>query len=144
MGNNGAYISQNVSLETDLEMNLPADCLYTPTDEWLRREGDTLTLGLTDYGQNELGELVFVELPPVGTMVRAGMPFGVVESVKAVAELVSPLAGAIVAVNEAVAGEPTLVNESPYQSGWLVRLKVGDETALSGLLDAAAYARLRS
>lgn len=124
-------------------MNLPADCLYTPTDEWVRRDGDTLTLGLTDYGQNELGELVFVELPGVGTSIRAGKSFGVVESVKAVAELVSPLAGEIVAVNEAVAGEPTLVNESPYERGWLVKVKVRDESSLTGLMDAATYARHR-
>lgn len=124
-------------------MNLPADCLFTPNDEWLRREGDTLTLGLTDYGQNELGELVFVELPGVGTKIQAGAPFGVVESVKAVAELMSPLAGEVVAVNEAVAKEPTLVNESPYDNGWLVRVRVSDDVMVSGLMDAAAYARFR-
>ncbi|RYG67062.1 glycine cleavage system protein GcvH [bacterium] len=123
-------------------MNLPNDCLYTPADQWLRREGDVLTIGITEYGQNELGELVLVELPEAGTNVRAGASFGVVESVKSVSELVSPIAGKVVSSNEAVAGEPTLVNDSPFEEGWLVRIAIEGELP-TGLMSPAAYAAFR-
>ena len=124
-------------------MKLPDDYFYTRDDTWLRRDGDTLTIGLTEYGQNELGELVFVELPESGAAVRAGTPFGVVESVKAVAELVSPLAGKVVASNEEVAQEPALVNESPYERGWLVRVEMEGENLPPELMTAAQYASFR-
>lgn len=123
-------------------MNLPNDCLYTPADQWLRREGDILTIGITDYGQNELGELVLVELPDAGANVRAGASFGVVESVKSVSELVSPIAGRVVESNSAVAAQPTLVNDSPFEAGWLVRIEVSGELP-SNLMDADAYAAFR-
>lgn len=110
----------------------------------MRREGDILTLGVTDYGQNELGELFFVEFPAVGVRVEAGMPFGAVESVKSVSELVSPVAGEIVAVNEAVAQDPSLVNESPYERGWLVRVEIESAALPSDVMDAAQYAAFRS
>jgi glycine cleavage system H protein len=126
----------------DSRMNLPNDYLYTPADQWLRREGDLLTIGITDYGQNELGELVLVELPEPGAKVRPGASFGVVESVKSVSELVSPIAGQVVAANAAVAGQPTLVNDSPFDEGWLVRIEVQGELPV-GLMDAAAYATFR-
>ncbi len=109
----------------------------------MRREGDTLTLGVTEYGQNELGELFFVEFPAVGTRVEAGRAFGAVESVKSVSELVSPVAGEIVAVNEAVAQNPALVNESPYEQGWLVRVKIDSAAPPSDVMDAAQYAAFR-
>jgi glycine cleavage system H protein len=123
-------------------MNLPSDLLFTPADQWLRRDGDTLTIGITEYGQNELGELVLVELPEAGTSVRAGVSFGVVESVKSVSELVSPVAGRVVNSNENVSREPTLVNDAPFDDGWLVRVEIEGELP-TGLMDATQYAAFR-
>lgn len=125
-------------------MNLPADCQFTRQDQWIRREGNVLTLGVTDYGQNELGELFFVEFPAQGARVEAGKPFGAVESVKSVSELVSPVAGEIIEVNDAVAHEPSLVNESPYERGWLVRVQSDSAELPSDVMDAAQYAAFRS
>ena len=128
-------------------MNLPADYFYTAADFWLRRDGienqneQIWTLGLTDYGQNELGELVLIELPAIGAILRAGVSFGVVESVKAVSELVAPLAGEVIAVNEAVASEPSLPNESPFERGWLLQIRaIGTAPPL---MNAAQYAAFR-
>ncbi|MBW3636963.1 MAG: glycine cleavage system protein GcvH [Armatimonadetes bacterium] len=124
-------------------MNIPAGCYFTRQDQWMRREGDILTLGVTEFGQNELGELFFVEFPAVGTHVQAEKPFGAVESVKSVSELLSPVAGEILAVNEAVAQNPSLVNESPYERGWLVRVKIESAELPSDVMDAAQYAAFR-
>lgn len=122
---------------------LPDDLLFTSQDQWLRRDGDTWTLGLTDYGQNELGELVLVELPEVGAQMHAGTPFGVVESVKAVSELESPVAGRVLDVNAQLLENPALPNESPYERGWLLRVQCEDDAPPPGALSAAEYARLR-
>ena len=123
------------------EMNTPSGLLYTPSDEWVRRESDgTFTIGITDHAQNELGEVTFVELPEEGAAISSGAPFGVVESLKTVNELRSPVAGEVAAVNLAVIDAPSLVNESPYESGWLLKVRAG-EPDLSGLLDAETYAR---
>lgn len=118
---------------------IPENLKYTKTHEWARLEGDgTVTVGITDHAQSQLGDLVFVELPEVGTTVAAGRECAVVESVKAAADVYSPLNGKVLAVNEALTDSPELINEEPYGKGWLFRLSTTD--SLDGLLDAAAYA----
>jgi glycine cleavage system H protein len=115
---------------------LPEDLLYARTHEWVRVEGDVVVVGVTDYAQDQLGEVVFVELPDVGRSVDAGEEMGTLESVKAVSEMVSPVAGEVVAVNEQLNAEPNLVNEDPYGDGWLVKISGSVD---EDLLDAAAY-----
>lgn len=125
-------------------MNTPENLLYTQSDEWLKKEDDgTITLGITDYAQHELGEIVYVELPEVGSTVAVGDSFGVVESVKAVGDLHTPVAGEVIAVNDAAPDSPAIVNESPYENGWLVKIKPDAEPDTSALLDAAAYTSYR-
>lgn len=120
----------------------PEDLLYSRDHEWLRREaGGEAVVGITDHAQQELGDIVYVELPEVGATVAAGEVLGSVESVKAVSELFCPAAGEVIALNEALENAPERVNESPYGEGWLVRLRLADpEAAGQGLLSAAAYA----
>lgn len=119
----------------------PEDLLYSRDHEWLRREADgEAVVGITDHAQQELGDIVYVELPETGAAVAAGEALGSVESVKAVSELFCPAAGEVIALNEALESAPERVNESPYGEGWLVRLRLADpETAGEGLLSAAAY-----
>jgi len=124
-------------------MNVPENLKYALTDEWVRVEGDTATLGITDYAQHELGEIVYVELPEAGAKLRAGEPFGVVESVKAVSELVSPVSGEVIEANAPIAEDPAIINDSPYESGWMIRVRVKDAAGLESLLDAAAYKEYR-
>src|SRR5688500_7260589 len=100
-------------------MNVPSDLKYARSDEWTRDDGEAVTIGITDYAQNELGEIVFVELPEVGSSIAPGAPFGVVESVKAVAELVSPIGGEVLEINSPLPDNPATINESPYENGWL-------------------------
>lgn len=124
---------------------LAADLFYTRNDQWLRRDAqnpDIFTLGLTRYGADELGELVFAELAQAGKTIGAGAPFGVVELVKAVAELISPLAGEVLESNLAVAQSPGLVNESPFDAGWIVKLKTSGDWP-SDLMNAAQYRAFR-
>ena len=119
---------------------IPDDLFYSEQDEWARREGERVTVGITDYAQQQLGDVVFVELPAVGANVARGEPFGVIESVKAVSDLFAPLSGEVVAVNEALASRPELVNEDCYGEGWMLVVRpTGDGT--SGLLDATGYAK---
>ena len=125
-------------------MNTPENLFYTASDEWLRLESDgTVTLGITDYAQGELGELVYVEVTPVGERIAAGGSFGVVESVKAVGELHCPVGGEIVAANEEAVDSPSLVSESPFENGWLARLRPDQPLDSGQLMDAAAYAAYR-
>lgn len=126
-------------------MNTPQNLLYTRSDEWLRREDDgTLTLGITDYAQSELGEIVYLELPAVGDSVAKDGSFGVAESVKAVGELHSPIAGHVVAANSAATENSALVNESPFENGWMIRLKPSEEVDFSELMSAEDYAAYRA
>jgi glycine cleavage system H protein len=119
---------------------IPDDLFYSEQDEWARREGERITVGITDYAQQQLGDVVFVELHAVGANIARGEPFGVIESVKAVSDLFAPLSGEVVAVNEALASRPELVNEDCYGEGWMLVVRPhGDPSA--GLLDAAAYAK---
>jgi len=120
-------------------MNVPADLKYTKDHEWVRAEGDgSATVGITDHAQAALGDLVFVELPKTGRKVKAGEACAVVESVKAASDVYAPIAGEVVAVNDAVPGAPESVNEDAY-GAWLFRIRPDDAGALASLLDAKAY-----
>ncbi len=125
-------------------MNIPSDLRYNESHEWIRLEGDTATVGITDHAQAELTDIVFVELPAVGRAVDLGDPTAVVESVKAASDIYAPIAGEIVEVNPAVEAEPALVNTDPYGAGWLFKLRVRNAAEVEKLLDAAAYAALLS
>ena len=118
---------------------IPSDCLYTKEHEWLKVEGDQATVGITDHAQSELGDIVYVELPDVGDTFSSGEEFGSVESTKAVAEIFMPITGEILEVNEALDEGPDLVNTSPHQKGWLVKIRIEDESELDDLMDAKAY-----
>jgi glycine cleavage system H protein len=115
------------------------DLLYTRDDEWLRVEGEEATVGISDYAQNSLSDIVYLELPNVGDRFSKGDSFGVVESVKAAADLYLPVSGEIVAVNEALVDRPELVNEDPYGEAWMVRVRLADTSELDELMDADAY-----
>ena len=121
------------------EYDFPEHLRYTKDDEWIRRDGDRVVIGISDFAQNQLGDIVFVELPEVGTITEVGVPFGTIESVKAVSDLCAPLSGEVVAINEALEDAPARVNESCYGDGWLIALCPSDESELDGLLDAASY-----
>ena len=118
----------------------PTDCLYSKEHEWLRIEGDVATMGITAFAQDELGEIVFVEAPEVGDSFDAHDEIGTVESVKAVAEIFTPVSGEIVEVNVALEEQPELVNEDPHNGGWMVKMRIDPESDEVGtLMDAAAY-----
>ncbi len=125
-------------------MNTPQNLKYTRSDEWVRLEGDVATIGITDYAQHELGEIVYVELPEIGAKTSPGSPFGVVESVKAVAELMSPVGGEILEANIALPDSPGTINELPFEDGWMIKIRVLDASPLEDLMDATAYAAYRS
>ncbi len=123
--------------------NVPQDLRYTKEHEYVKSDGgDVVTVGITDYAQGELGDVVFVELPKVGDTFSAMQVFGTIEAVKAVSELYSPVAGEVVEVNGALDANPALVNNDPYGEGWMVKMRVADAAALDGLMDAAAYESL--
>ncbi len=111
-------------------MNVPDDLKYTKSHEWVRTEGDTATIGITDHAQDELGDIVFVELPEEGATFDAGESFGSVESVKAVSDLYTPLGGEVVEVNSALEDAPEKINEDPYGEGWIVKLRTSEEAEL--------------
>jgi glycine cleavage system H protein len=118
----------------------PEDLHYTTSHEWVRIDGDVGTIGITDYAQKELGEIVYLELPEVGHMFNADEEFGTVESVKAVSELFTPLAGEIVEVNKAAIAEPGIVNDDPLGDGWLIKMKLTTDEEVDKLMSAADYA----
>ncbi len=120
--------------------DIPSDLRYAKSHEWCRLEDDgSVTIGISDHAQEQLGDLVFVEVPEVGAHLEAGDAFAVVESVKAASDVYSPMAGEVVAVNEALADAPESVNSDPYGKGWLMRLQPDDSTRIEELLDASAY-----
>jgi glycine cleavage system H protein len=121
-------------------MNVPEELQYTKSHEWVRTEDDTATVGITDYAQEELGDIVFVELPEEGATFEAGDSFGTVESVKAVSDLYSPVGGEVVEVNEALNDNPEKINEDPYGDGWIIKLRTSGEGA--ELLSASEYEKL--
>jgi len=120
-------------------LNVPGDLQYTKSHEWVRREEDTATIGITDHAQDELGDVVFVELPEKGTSFSAGDSFGTVESVKAVSDLYAPVGGEVVEVNETLNDSPELINEEPYGGGWMIRLRISED---GDLLSAEEYEKL--
>ncbi|AJC96676.1 glycine cleavage system protein GcvH [Staphylococcus hyicus] len=120
-------------------MAVPSELKYSKEHEWVKVEGNVATVGITDFAQNELGDIVFVELPEVDDEVSEGETFGSVESVKTVSELYSPVSGKIVEVNEDLEDEPEAVNESPYEKAWMVKVELSDESELDALMDAQGY-----
>jgi glycine cleavage system H protein len=122
------------------DASYPDELLYHPEHDWVRLDGGTATFGITWFAQDALGEVVFFDPPEVGTTVTKDEPYAEVESVKAVSDVIAPLSGEIVEVNAALAEKPEAINEDPYGDGWLVRVKLSDESERDGLMDAAAYA----
>ena len=118
----------------------PADLKYTKDHEWVRLEGDRGTIGITEYAQKQLGDVVYLELPEVGRKLEAHAAFGTVESVKAVSELFSPVAGEVTEANAALVANPESINTDPYGKAWMIKVKLSDPKAVAGLMDAAAYA----
>ena len=127
-----------------MSSDTPSDCRYTEAHEWTREDGDVVRIGITHFAQDQLGDVVFVDLPPAGTAVEAGEAFGEVESTKSVSDLYAPVAGTVTAANEDLEDRPELCNTDPYGAGWLVRIQPDDAGAVDGLLDAAAYGDLIS
>ena len=120
-------------------MDFPDDLKYTEEHEWVLIEDDVATIGITDFAQDQLGDVVFVELPDVGDELESGKALGVVESVKAVSDVYSPLSGEVVEINEELPDEPELLNTSPYEDGWMIKLKISDPSELDSLMDASDY-----
>ncbi len=123
-------------------MNFPEDVRYTREHEWAREQGGVITVGITGYATEQLGDVVFVELPDVGRTLAAGATFGVVEAVKTVSDLYAPIAGEVVEVNGALSDDPAAVNREPYGAGWMLRLRPADPKAFAGLLSSADYAKV--
>lgn len=120
-------------------MNIPADLKYSKDDEWVRVDGETATVGITDYAQDQLNDIVYLELPAEGDSFETGETFGVVESVKAASDLIMPVGGTITESNEDLIDAPELVNSDPYGEAWMVKLTISDSSALDELMDADAY-----
>jgi glycine cleavage system H protein len=121
------------------DASYPPDLSYHEEHDWARIEGDTATFGITWYAQDQLGEVVFFDPPEVGKTVRKGDPYAEVESVKAVSDVIAPLSGEIIEVNEALASAPEAINDDPYESGWMVKIRLSDPSEVDSLLDAAGY-----
>ena len=121
----------------------PKELRYSPTDEWVRVDGDRATIGITDYAQHELGDVVYLDLPEVGRRLKVDELFGTVESVKAVADLTSPVSGAVVEVNEPLTNTPEEINQDPYGRAWMLVVKLDDPREVDGLLTAEQYEELR-
>jgi len=121
------------------ELNFPEDVRYSESHEWVKAAGETAKLGITDYAQDQLGDIVFVELPDVGESFEKGTEFGTVESVKAVSELYLPVSGEIVAINDALEDAPELINDTPFSEGWMIEVKLDDPSEPDALMDKDAY-----
>jgi glycine cleavage system H protein len=120
-------------------MEFPEELKYTEEHEWVLVEGDLAVIGITDFAQDALGDVVFVELPAVGTEVTTGKAFGVVESVKAVSDVYAPVSGTVEEINEELPDAPEIINTSPYGDGWMIKIRMSDPGELDGLMDVAAY-----
>ena len=120
-------------------MNIPQELYYSREHEWCWVEGEMATIGITDFAQSELGDVVFLELPEVGASTSAGDEFGTIEAVKAVSELFCPVSGEVTEINDKLENDPAIINQSPYDDGWMIKLKLANPDELSGLMDAAGY-----
>lgn len=120
-------------------MTSPTNLKYTKTHEWVLLDGDVATIGVTDYAQTELGDITYLDLPEVGAEVQFATPFGFIESVKAASDVYAPLDGEIIELNDEVSGSPELINTSPYEKAWLVKIRIADPAQIDGLMDPAAY-----
>lgn len=125
-------------------MNLPSELKYSAEHEWVRVEGNKVKIGITDFAQSELGDIVFVELPEVGDEITVDEPFGSVESVKTVSELYAPVSGKVVEINEELDDSPELVNEDPYEQAWMITVEMSDPSELDKLMDAKKYEEMIS
>lgn len=123
-------------------MDFPDELKYTEEHEWIAIEADIATIGISDFAQSQLGDVVFVELPEVGDQLESGKPFGVVESVKAVSDVYSPLSGEVMEINDDLPDSPELLNTSPYEDGWMIKIRLSNPQELDDLLDSAAYQEL--
>jgi glycine cleavage system H protein len=122
-----------------MSFTVPDDCRYLDSHEWARRHNGTVRVGITDFAQDELGDVVFVELPAEGDELSQGEDFGVIESIKAVSDLYAPVSGTVTAANEALIDDPELVNDDPFGDGWMLEVELNDESELDELLSAAEY-----
>jgi len=123
-------------------LNFPENVKYTPDHEWINVEGQFYRIGITDYAQSELGDIVYIELPPVGTKIEKGKSFGTIEAVKAVSDLFAPVDGKVVEINTEMKDHPEVVNKDPYGAGWMVKILIADPAQLNTLLDVQAYTKL--
>jgi len=123
-------------------MEIPSELRYTRDHEWLRVEGDEAVVGITDYAQGELGDIVYLELPEAGTEVTSGKPFGTIEAVKAAADMFAPVNGEIIAVNRLLEDSPELINQQPYEEGWIIRIRLKNREDVETLLSAEEYRKL--
>lgn len=129
-------------MKTNEQLNLPESLRYTKEHVWVRMDGDEAVVGISDFAQDQLGEIAFVDLPKPGSRFEAGNDFGTVESLKSVNQLFMPVSGEVVSINEELESTPTLVNVSPYAQGWMIRVRPDDSSVVAALLDAAAYRAL--
>ncbi|HLA45364.1 MAG TPA: glycine cleavage system protein GcvH [Aggregatilineales bacterium] len=125
------------------DLKYPVEFKYQDSDEWVLVDGDLATIGISDFAQDQLNDIVYVEMPSVGDTLSAGEPFGVVESVKAAADLMMPVSGEVTAVNESLEEEPEVINSDPYGKGWIIKVKMTDKTGLDNLMDAETYKNSR-
>jgi glycine cleavage system H protein len=123
-------------------MNIPSNLLYTKDHEWARLEGDTAVIGISEYAQGELGDVVFVELPPVGDQVTKGAAFGTIEAVKAVSDLFAPFSGEVIEINGDLENAPETINTSPYENGWMIKIRVSDISEKADLMGPEQYKAL--
>jgi glycine cleavage system H protein len=131
-------------VEDSVDFEIPDELHYTSDDEWLHAEDDFVTLGVTDFAQQQLGDIVYVELPSVGDQLESGVAFGVIESVKAVSDLNAPISGQVVAINEELVDQPEIINEECYGGGWIIKIKPSDQDQINSLLDADGYRKIIS
>jgi glycine cleavage system H protein len=126
----------------EITMNIMEDLFYTESHEWVRIDGDIATIGISDFAQHELGDIVFVELPDVGMKVTAGEPCGSIEAVKAVEDMISPLSGKVSERNTDLEDSPDLINKSPYEDGWIIKVRISEKDELDNLLSAIEYKKI--
>ncbi len=126
-------------MSTDKKIQYPTDVKYAATHEWVKMEGDLAAIGISDYAQDSLGDIVFVELPVVGMKLQQGQSFGVVESVKAASDIFAPIGGEVESINEKLTESPDLVNKDPFGAAWMIKVRPSDPAELDKLMDAATY-----